>query len=105
MREKVWPGGSAPSLGPEEPGFARPLEALSRSDEVKNKYKLARRRSLSPLRVLEVPSGASLKPVTLYNEDNLVYMKLKSVRLAAKHFRCNHKIINKYIASGKLFKR
>lgn len=58
-------------------------KALSRSDEVKNKYRLA-----------------SSKPVTLYNEDGSVYMKFEGVRLVAKHFGCDHKTINKYIASG-----
>jgi group I intron endonuclease len=63
-------------------------KALSRSDEVKNKYRLA-----------------SSKPVTLYNEDGSVYMKFEGVRLVAKHFGCDHKTINKYIASGELFKK
>lgn len=63
-------------------------KALSRSNEVKNKYRLA-----------------SSKPVTLYNEDGSVYMKFEGVRLVAKHFGCDHKTINKYIASGELFKK
>lgn len=63
-------------------------KALNRSDEVKNKYRLA-----------------SSKPVTFYNEDSSVYMKFEGVRLAAKHFGCDHKTINKLIASGKLFKK
>ncbi|KAG2191218.1 hypothetical protein INT47_007958 [Mucor saturninus] len=63
-------------------------KALSRSDEVKNKYKLA-----------------FSKPVTLYNEDGSVYMKFGGVKLAAKHFGCDHKTINKFIKSGGLFKK
>jgi len=63
-------------------------KALNRSDEVKNKYRLA-----------------FSKPVTLYNSDGSIYMKFGGVRLVAKHFGCDHKTINKYIASGELFKK
>lgn len=63
-------------------------KALSRSEEVKNKYRLA-----------------SSKPVTLYNVDGSVYMKFEGIRLMAKHFGCDHKTINKYIKSGELFKK
>jgi group I intron endonuclease len=62
--------------------------ALNRSDEVKQKYRLA-----------------SSKPVTLYNEDGTVYMKFEGIRVMAKHFGCDHKTINKFINSGKLFKK
>ncbi|CAO3683357.1 unnamed protein product [Rhizopus stolonifer] len=63
-------------------------KALNRSEEVKNKYRLA-----------------SLKSVTLYNIDGSVYTKFDGVRLTAKHFGCDHKTINKYIKSGELFKK
>ena len=63
-------------------------KALNRSEEVKNKYRLA-----------------SSKPVTLYSIDGSVYMKFGDIRLMAKHFGCDHKTINKYIKSGELFKR
>ena len=62
--------------------------ALNRSDEVKQKYRLA-----------------SSKPVTLYNEDGTVYMNFEGIRVMAKHFGCDHKTINKFINSDKLFKK
>lgn len=62
-------------------------KALNRSEEVKNKYRLA-----------------SSKPVTLYNIDGSIYMKFGGIRLMAKYFECDHKTINKYIKSGKIFK-
>lgn len=62
-------------------------KALNRSEEVKNKYRLA-----------------ASKPVTLYNTDGSVYMKFGGVRLTAKYFECDHKTINKYVKSGELFK-
>lgn len=62
--------------------------ALNRSEEVKNKYRVA-----------------SSKPVTLYNVDGSVYMKFEGIRLMSKHFECDHKTINKYIKSGELFKK
>jgi len=73
------------------PDSVKPLlreKALNRSEEVKNKYRLA-----------------SLKSVTLYNIDGSVYTKFDGVRLTAKHFGCDHKTINKYIKSGELFKK
>jgi hypothetical protein len=63
-------------------------KALSRSEEVKNKYRVA-----------------SSKPVTLYNVDGSVYMKFEGIRLMSKHFECDHKTINKHIKSGELFKK
>ena len=63
-------------------------KALNRSDEVKQKYRLA-----------------SSKPVTLYNEDGTVYMKFEGIRVMAKHFGCDYKTINKFINSEKLFKK
>lgn len=63
-------------------------KALNRSDEVKQKYRLA-----------------SSKPVTLYNEDGTVYMKFEGIRVLAKYFGCDHKTINKFIKSGELFKK
>jgi hypothetical protein len=63
-------------------------KALNRSDEVKNKYRLA-----------------SSKPVTLYNMDGTVYMKFEGIRLMAKYLKCDHKTINKFIKSGELFKK
>jgi group I intron endonuclease len=62
--------------------------ALNRSDEIKQKYRLA-----------------SSKPVTLYNEDGTVYMKFEGIKIMAKHFGCDHKTINKFINSEKLFKK
>jgi hypothetical protein len=62
--------------------------ALNRSDEIKQKYRLA-----------------SSKPVTLYNEDGTVYIKFEGIRIMAKHFECDHKTINKFINSEKLFKK
>ena len=62
--------------------------ALNRSDEVKQKYRLA-----------------SSKPVTLYNEDGTVYMNFEGIRVMAKHFGCDHKTIKKFINSDKLFKK
>jgi group I intron endonuclease len=62
--------------------------ALNRSDEVKQKYRLA-----------------SSKPVTLYNNDGTVYTKFEGIRVMAKHFGCDHKTINKFINSDKLFKK
>jgi group I intron endonuclease len=63
-------------------------KALNRSDEVKQKYQLA-----------------SSKSVTLYNKDGTVYMKFEGIRVMAKHFGCDHKTINKFINSDKLFKK
>ena len=63
-------------------------KVLNRSDEVKQKYRLA-----------------SSKPVTLYNEDGKVYIKFEGIRVMAKHFGCDHKTINKFIKSGELFKK
>lgn len=62
-------------------------KALNRTDEVKNKYRLA-----------------SSKPVTLYNHDGTVYMKFTGIRIMAKHFKCDHKTINKFINADKLFR-
>ena len=63
-------------------------KALNRTDEVKNKYRLA-----------------SSKPVTVYYQDKTVYMKFSGIRVMAKHFRCDHKTINKVIDTDKLFKK
>lgn len=63
-------------------------KALNRSDEVRNKYRLA-----------------SSKPVTVYNLDGTVYMKFSGIRVMAKHFGCDHKTINKVIDTDKLFKK
>ena len=63
-------------------------KALNRSDEVKNKYRLA-----------------SSKPVTVYNLDGTIYMKFSGIRVMAKHFGCDHKTINKVIDTDKLFKK
>lgn len=62
-------------------------KALNRTDEVKNKYRLA-----------------SSKPVTVYNKDGSVYMKYTGIRIMAKHFKCDHKTINKFINTDKLFR-
>lgn len=63
-------------------------KALNRTDEVKNKYRLA-----------------SSKPVTVYNQDGTVYAEFSGIRIMAKHFKCDHKTINKAIKTEKLFKQ
>ena len=63
-------------------------KALNRTEEVKNKYRLA-----------------SSKPVTVYNQDGTVYMKFSGIRVMAKYFGCDHKTINKVINTDKLFKK
>jgi hypothetical protein len=60
---------------------------LNRTDEVKNKYRLA-----------------SSKPVTVYNQDGTVFIKFTGIRVMAKYFECDHKTINKIIDTNKLFK-
>jgi group I intron endonuclease len=62
-------------------------KALNRSEEVKNKYRLA-----------------SSKTVTLYNEDGTVYTQFVSIIEMGKYFECDRKTIYTYIQLGKLFK-
>lgn len=62
-------------------------KALNRTDEVKNKYRLA-----------------SSKPVTAYNKDSTVFIRFTGIRIMAQHFECDHKTISKYIDSDKLFR-
>jgi group I intron endonuclease len=63
-------------------------KALNRTEEIKNKYRLA-----------------SSKPVTVYNQDGTIYAKFLGIRVMAKHFKCDHKTINKVINTDKLFKK
>lgn len=79
-------------------------KALNRSDEVKNKYRLAEGPS-APLPGGQSGPRASSKPVTVYNQDGTVYMKFSGIRVMAKHFGCDHKTINKVIDTDKLFKK
>lgn len=113
----------APLQGAAQPPLALIREkALSRSDEVKNKYRLARRGEapkkrkpplgqekvltfLAPPCICRCAADASSKPVTLYNENGSVYIKFEGIRLMVKHFGCDHKTINKYIKSGEIFKK
>jgi len=62
-------------------------KALNRTDEVKNKYKLA-----------------SSKPVTVYHKDGTVFMKFTGIRIMAQYFQCDHKTINKCIDTNTLFR-
>jgi group I intron endonuclease len=111
-KDKLLPdsGPGGPGIRPEGADSVKSLmreAALNRSDEVKQKYRLA-----------------SSKPVTLYNNDGTVYTKFESrrgryplprvegppvgpsgIRVMAKHFGCDHKTINKFINSDKLFKK
>jgi glutathionyl-hydroquinone reductase len=66
----------------------RPGEkALNRTDEVKQKYRLA-----------------SSKSVIAYNKDSTVFIKFTGIRVMAQHFQCDHKTINKYINKDKFFR-
>lgn len=49
-------------------------------------------------------SKALSKPVILYNIDNTIHSEYSSVRNMAKHFKCCHKTINKYIFNQSIFK-
>lgn len=82
-------------------------KALNRTEEVKNKYRLARGQSprVNCLRAFGPGRLASSKPVTVYNQDGTVYMKFSGIRVMAKYFGCDHKTINKVINTDKLFKK
>jgi len=80
-------------------------KALNRTDEVKNKY--SPRGWATPDQGVRgaAPRGlASSKPVTAYHKDGTVFMKLTGIRIIAKYFGCDHKTINKFIDTDKLFK-
>lgn len=62
-------------------------KALNRTDEVKNKYRLA-----------------SSKPVTASNKDGTVFMRFTGIRIMAQHFECDPKTIRKFIENEKLFR-
>lgn len=62
--------------------------ALNKTEEIKNKYRLA-----------------SYKSVRVYNQDGTIYMEFPGIYLMAKHFKCDYKTIKKVVNTDKLFKK